>query len=66
MFVTHLIMKAGPVEERNALNNLKYVTAQIAGEKKATGKPKRIKDCWTKEPSYGEEEYAPPLLALTW
>ena len=66
MFVTHLIMKAGPVEERNALNNLKYVTAQIAGEKKATGKPKRIKDCLTKEPSDGEEEDAPPLLALTW
>ena len=66
MFVTHLIMKAGPAEERFALNNLKYVTAQIAGAKKATGKPKRIKDCLTKEQSDDDEEDAPPLLALTW
>ena len=66
MFVAHLIMKAGPAEEQNALNILKYVTAQIAGENKTTGKPKRIKDCLTKEPSDDDEEDAPPLLALTW
>ena len=67
MFVTHLIMKAGPAEERFALNNLKYVTAQIAGAKKkgSAGPPKKIGHCLQKESS-DEEEEAPPLLALTW
>ena len=41
MFVTHLVMKAGPKEDRKAINNLSYVTRQIAGSKKGkVGHPK--------------------------
>ena len=66
MFVTHLIMKAGPKEDRKAINNLSYVTGQIAGSKKGkVGHPKRIKHCLQKDSS-DEEEEAPAQLLLTW
>ena len=66
MFVTHLIMKAGPKEERKALNNLMYVTKQIAGASKKVGPPKRIKHCLQKEDSDEEEEATSGPLLLTW
>ena len=66
MFVTHLIMKAGPKEDRKAINNLSYVTGQIAGSSRGkAGKPKRIKHCLQKDSS-DEEEEAPAQLLLTW
>ena len=65
MFVTHLIMKAGPKEDRKAINNLSYVTGQIAGAKKGAVRPKRIKHCLQKDSS-DEEEEAPAQLMLTW
>ena len=66
MFVTHLIMKAGPKKDRKAINNLSYVTGQIAGSKKGkVGHPKRIKHYLQKDSS-DEEEEAPAQLLLTW
>ena len=67
MFVTHLIMKAGPKEDRKAINNLSYVTGQIAESKRAKGAPppKRVKHCLQKDSS-DEEEEAPAQLLLTW
>ena len=62
MFVTHLIMKAGPKEDRKAINNLSYVTGQIAGAKKGAVRPKRIKHCLQKDSSDEEEEALAQLM----
>ena len=61
MFVTHLMMKGGPRAERKSINNLTYVTKQIAGSKRGrAGRPKRIKHCLQKDSSdEDDEDYMP-------
>jgi len=65
-FVTHLIMKAGPVSEQRAINNLKHVTGLIAGASKKASRPKRLKHCLQKEDSDDDDEAPPAVPMLKW
>ena len=67
LFLTHLMMKAGPKDERKAICNIKYAVGEIAGAKRGSaGKPKRVKHCLLREDSDEEEEAPAQALLLKW
>ena len=61
LFVTHIILRSRP-EEQKPMYNLFYMNSKIKGASKAGKRPKRVKHCLIREDSSDEEEAPPSLL----
>ena len=61
LLVTHLVFRKQPLQERLPKYNLHYMMGKIAGAKKGSHRPKRVKHCLQKESSSDEDEDDPRL-----
>ena len=56
LLVTHEMMKGLPRCQRKAINNLTFMTGEIAGASKGRGMPKTMKHCLQKEDSSDDDD----------
>ena len=66
LFTTHIIFRDAEQVEQRPRYNLYYMMGKINGARKRGHRPKRVKDCLTREDSDGEAEEAEEAPALEW